>query len=328
VRLGGDGLADCAPEPWPDDPMERPPVLSAHQLYEQRWMFHGSAFQTVTRTLGVSPDGSRAVLRPTEAPGSLLDGAGQVLGQWLIEHHPEDWIAFPMAIERVTFHAPAPAVGADVECAVRVTGLTDDSVTADMRLTGVDGSPLITVAGWRDRRFAGGPRAGAVHRFADLNTLAVHQPRGWHLLTEPWSDLASREFHVRKYLSGSEREDYRRLVPTSQRSWLLRRVVVKDAVRDWLWDHGRGPVYPAEIEVLDGLGGSCTVRGRHGLRLPILDVAADANREVGVALVRAGRAGRKARIRVEQGPGPVAAGCSEACSVTGPSGRVHTVSWN
>ena len=121
VRLGGETLADGVSEPWPAEPMERPPALLAHQLYEQRWMFHGPAFQVVTRTLGVSARGIRAVLRPTSAPGSLLDGAGQVLGQWVIEHHPESWIAFPASIGRVAFHAPQPAAGTDVECAVRVS---------------------------------------------------------------------------------------------------------------------------------------------------------------------------------------------------------------
>lgn len=328
VRLGGESQAGIAAEPWLAEPVEHPPALLAHQLYEQRWMFHGPAFQVVTRTLGISPRGIRAVLRPTEAAGSLLDGAGQVLGQWLIEHRPESWIAFPAAIDRVTFHAPPPEAGTDVECAVRVIRVSDDAVTADMRLTGSDGLPLATVTGWHDRRFAGGPRTGAVHRFAGLNILAEQQPEGWHLLVEPWPDLASREFHLRKYLAGPERAVYRGLAPTAQRSWLLRRVVVKDAVRDWLWDHGHGPVFPAEVEVLDGPGGECAVRGRHGLRLPALDVAADADREVGVALVQAGGRDRTARIRIEEGSCPQAAGCSEVRPVTGPGDRVHTVSWN
>jgi malonyl CoA-acyl carrier protein transacylase len=329
VRLGGESLPGGVSEPWRAEPMERPPALLAHQLYEQRWMFHGPAFQVLTRTLGVSARGIRAILRPTSAPGSLLDGAGQVLGQWVIEHHPESWIAFPASIGRVAFHAPQPAAGTDVECAVRVTGVTDDAITADMRLTGSDGLPLITVTGWHDRRFAGGPQTGAVHRFAGLNTLAEQQSGGWHLLVEPWPDIASREFHLRKYLSGPERAAYRRLTPTAQRSWLLRRVVVKDAVRDWLWDHGHGPLFPAEIEVLDdGPDGRGRVRGRHGLRLPALDVAADANREIGVALVQVSGSGRPARIRVEEGRCPAAADCSDACPVTGPGGRVHTVSWN
>lgn len=329
VRLASESPASDMPEPWPAEPMEHRPALLAHQLYEQRWMFHGPAFQVVTRTLGVSARGIRAVLRPTSAPGSLLDGAGQVLGQWVIEHHPASWIAFPASIGRVAFHAPQPAAGTDVECAVRVTGVTTDAITADMRLAGLDGVPLITVTGWHDRRFAGGPQTGAVHRFAGLNTLAEQQSGGWHLLVEPWPDIASREFHLRKYLSGPERAAYRRLTPTAQRSWLLRRVVVKDAVRVWLWDHGHGPLFPAEIEVLDdGPDGRCQVRGRNGLRLPALDVAADANREIGVALVQASDCDRTARIRVEEGRCPIAAGCSDACPVTGPGGRVHTVSWN
>lgn len=292
-------------------------------------MLHGPAFQTVIRTLAAGAGGIRAVLRPGDAPGSLLDGAGQVLGQWLIEHHPESWIAFPASIDRVTFHAGPPAVGADVECTMRIAEVTDTEVAADLRLTGADGAALVTVTGWCNRRLLGGPRAGMVHRFADLNTLSVHQPRGWHLLVAPWPDLPSRELHVRTYLSASERAEHRRQRPGARQPWLLRRIVVKDAVRDWLWDHGHGPLFPAEIEPLDGPDGECTVRGRHGLQLPVLDVAADADRDIGVALVRAGRVGgRRALMRIVAGSGPAAPGCSGACRVTGPDGRVHTVSWN
>ena len=174
-----------------------------------------------------------------------------------------------------------------------------------MRLTGADGRLLSTVTGWHDRRFAGGPQTGAVHRFAGLNILAEQRSEGWHLLVEPWPDIASREFHLRKYLSGPERAAYRRLTPTAQRSWLLRRVVVKDAVRDWLWDHGHGPLFPAEIEVLgEGPGRQCHVRGRHGLRLPALDVAADADRGDRRGAGSGGQPDRTARIRVEEGSVP------------------------
>ena len=52
---------------------------------------------------------------------------------------------------------------------------------------------------------------------------------------------------------------YERFNPLQQRRWLLACIAVKDAVRQWLWDRGAGPVFPAEIAV-DGLPGEADGR--------------------------------------------------------------------
>jgi hypothetical protein len=84
--------------------------------------------------------------------------------------------------------------------------------------------------------------------------LSRRTPDGWHVLREAWPDAASRELLMRRYLNAAERARYERFNPLQQRRWLLAGMAVKDAVRQWLWDRGAGPVFPAEVAV-DGLPG-------------------------------------------------------------------------
>jgi Polyketide synthase dehydratase len=285
--------------PWFPEPDERPATLRADQLYEDGWMFHGPSFQAVTAVLGIGSDGVRAELTVPGAPGGLMDGAGQVLGHWLIERDPERWIAFPAGIESIRFHGPQPPIGVAVRCAVRIRGLTDETVEADMRLTR-DGLPLVTVTGWRDRRLESGGALGDVHRFTESVTVAEQQPDGWWLVAERWLDLASREFYLHKYLNAAERDEYQDCSPRARRGWLLRRIAVKDAVRGWLWEQGEGPIFPAELAVAESDDGHCEVSGVYGLSLPSLDVATASCHEVGVAYVRRSVDGSTCRIRVSE----------------------------
>jgi hypothetical protein len=82
---------------------------------------------------------------------------------------------------------------------------------------------------------------------------------------------------MRRYLNAAERARYERFHPLQQRRWLLACMAVKDAVRQWLWDRGAGPVFPAEVEV-DGLAGdtggaSREPRVRGAFRTPRVSVA-------------------------------------------------------
>jgi hypothetical protein len=283
VLLGQEYPVDVSPA-WQPEADERAPALTAEELYGQRWMFHGPRFQVVTAATAISATGIRGELTVPTAPGALLDGVGQLLGQWLVERHPARWIAFPTRFRQVRQHAPLPPAGAAVRCSVRVRALTEDTIVADARLTH-DDRPLVSITGWCDRRFDSSARAAAVHRFPEHNTLSERRPGGWWVMVESSPSLASREFYLRKYLGGGEHQEYENCAPRERRAWLLRRIVVKDAVRGWLWEHGFGPLFPAEIAVDVEDPEHPTVSGRHGLRVPELRVAVAAAQRVAVATV-------------------------------------------
>jgi phosphopantetheinyl transferase len=100
-----------------------------------------------------------------------------------------------------------------------------------------------------------------VFLFPEHNLIAQRQPGGWFLVQDRWPDPATRELVMRRYLSGAERADYQRRTPRAAQQWLLGRIAVKDAVRQWLWDRGAGPVFPIEITVTNDASGRPRVTG-------------------------------------------------------------------
>ncbi|MFI6034723.1 beta-ketoacyl synthase N-terminal-like domain-containing protein [Streptomyces sp. NPDC051315] len=288
------------PAPWTTDPVgERVPDHTAAQLYADRWMFHGPAFQGVTELTAIGDRHVRGVITTPPAPGALLDNVGQILGYWIMATRTERTVVFPVGMREMRFYGPHPAPGTEVACLVRITSLTDTVLEADVQLT-VDGTVWAELYGWQDRRFDNDPRTRPVERFPERNTLSETRPGGWSLLHERWPDLASRELIMRNSLGGPERSEYAEHAPRGRRQWLLGRIAAKDAVRRWLWDHGEGPVFPAELRVRNDGVGRPYVTGVHGRVLPPLDVSLAHCAEAGVAIVRPHTPGPGPGIDIEE----------------------------
>ncbi|TVL88747.1 beta-ketoacyl synthase N-terminal-like domain-containing protein [Streptomyces sp. SAJ15] len=277
-----------APAPWCADPAtERVPVHTAKELYSERWMFHGPAFQGVSEITAVGDRHIRGVIIAPAAPGALLDNVGHLLGYWIVAAHTERTSVLPVGLRHVRVFGPPPRPGTTVRCLVRISSLTETVLEADAQLV-VDGRVWVELAGWQDRRFDSLPETKLVERFPERHTLSRPQPSGWVLLHEWWRDAASRDLVMRNHLGRAERLAFERQPPRGRRQWLLGRIAVKDAVRQWLWDRGEGPVFPAEIGVENDPSGRPYVTGVHGRRLPALGVTLSHRAETGVALVRPG----------------------------------------
>jgi acyl transferase domain-containing protein/phosphopantetheinyl transferase len=273
------------PHPRPDPTTERVPDHTASHLYDERWMFHGPAFQGVTELTAIGDRHVRGTITTPPAPGSLLDNVGQILGYWIMSTRTERTVVFPVGMREMRFYGPHPRPGTEVECLVRITSLTDTALEADVQLT-VDGVVWADLTGWQDRRFDNDPQTRPVERFPERNTLSEARPGGRTLLNERWPDLASRDLIMRNSLSSVERSQYAEHPPRGRRQWLLGRIALKDAVRQWLWGHGEGPVFPAEIRVHNDEAGRPYVTGLHGRTLPPLDVSLAHAAEAAVAIVR------------------------------------------
>nr|WP_078890088.1 type I polyketide synthase [Streptomyces sp. NBRC 110468] len=288
------------PAPWPTGPgAERTPDHTAAQLYDERWMFHGPAFQGVTELTAIGDRHIRGVITTPPAPGALLDNVGQILGYWIMATRTERTVVFPVGMREMRFHGPHPAPGTEVGCLVRITSLTDAFLEADVQLT-AGGTVRAELYGWQDRRFDNDPKTRPVERFPDRHTLSETRPGGWQLLHERWPDLASRELIMRNSLGCAERSQYAEHAPRGRRQWLLGRIAVKDAVRQWLWDQGEGPVFPAELRVRNDEAGRPLVTGVHGRVLPALDVSLAHCAEAAVAIVRPHTPGPGPGIDIEE----------------------------
>ena len=172
-----------------------------------------------------------------------------------------DRLAFPAGIDQLHYYGPAPRPSERVRCTVRIASVSATEVFADLELRRADGQLWARIDRWRDRRFNTDEVTWPVFLFPELNRIAQRQPGGWFLVQDRWPDPATRELIMRRYLSSDERAEYQRRTPRAAQQWLLGRIVVKDAVRQWLWDAGAGPVFPIEITVTNDASGRPRVMG-------------------------------------------------------------------
>ncbi|MFF4160942.1 beta-ketoacyl synthase N-terminal-like domain-containing protein [Streptomyces sp. NPDC001678] len=273
------------PAPWPVPAGESAPAVSARRMYDERWMFHGPLFRGVTAVTALGDRHLRGVLTAPPAPGALLDNAGQLLGYWLMATRSERTVVLPAGIRGIRYHGPEPAPGERVDCHIRVTSLTETLLAADIQL-GRGGTVWCEIHGWEDRRFDSPAVTEGIRRRPGHSTVSLLHDGGWHLVFDHWPDPASRELTVRNLMGGAERRAYADQPPRRRRQWLLGRIAAKDAVRHHLWQHGAGPVFPAEIRVRNDTAGRPHPEGVHGRELPPLGLSLAHCQEAAVALVR------------------------------------------
>ncbi|MGW3007764.1 beta-ketoacyl synthase N-terminal-like domain-containing protein [Streptomyces sp. NPDC001219] len=258
VRLGDYAtvtvhLAAQHPAPPPPDPMGlasgRAAPVSAEALYRDRWMFHGPAFAGVHEVRTLAADGIRGTLRALPAPGALLDAAGQLLGHWMQLTLSGDRLVFPATLDRVRLFGPPPRTGALLTATARIREVTAGSVRGEVELCGADGGVWARLEGWTYRRFGADERVWPMKFTPEVCGIGEPRPGGWCLARRRWSDPASQELVMRRYLGAAERAHYERCAPRARTAWLLGRIAAKDAVRELLWESGAGPLFPAEIPV-------------------------------------------------------------------------------
>ncbi|RXS68140.1 4'-phosphopantetheinyl transferase superfamily protein, partial [Streptomyces sp. TM32] len=252
-------LAALHPAPPPPDlsPLTSggPAPVSASALYRDRWMFHGPAFAGVHEVGTLAADGIRGTLRALPAPGALLDAAGQLLGHWMQLKLSGDRLVFPATLDRVRLYGPPPREGALLAATARIRAVRPGTVRGDVELCRADGAVWARLEGWTYRRFGADERVWPMKFTPEVCGIGEPRPGGWCLARRRWSDPASQELVMRRYLGAAERARYERCAPHSRTAWLLGRIAAKDAVRELLWDEGAGPVFPAEVAVVnDGHG--------------------------------------------------------------------------
>jgi acyl transferase domain-containing protein/phosphopantetheinyl transferase len=243
---------------------ERPSHVSAGDLYDGRWLFHGPRFQGVREITGYADDGIAGQLVSLAAPGGLLDNAGQLMGFWIRTTVAADKLAFPASVAHLELFGPHPEPGVELGCTVWVRSVTDTLVTADLELRLPDGSLWARITGWTDRRFLTDDAVDPILRWPESHRISEDQPGGWMLLRDRWNDPANRELVMRRYLASAERKQYEQQNPRGRHRWLLGRIAAKDAVRQWLWDQGAGPLYPAEFEIANEATGQPFAAGLPG----------------------------------------------------------------
>lgn len=237
--------------------------IAAEELYSQRWMFHGPAYQRVVAVEALSESGIAGVLEAGAALGSLLDGAGQLLGLFLMLTAERDRLAMPIRIAELSYHRIAPMPGERVQCSVRVTTVDATRLVADIRVGDRRGL-WVEAIGWEDRRFATDDPLWRMIRWPERNTLCELAGGRASVALTRYRDLLTFDMLVGRYLEHAEREWLMRVDPRQRWRALLSRVAAKDAVRDALRNEGVDGVFPVEVSVAPDRGEAllASCRGR------------------------------------------------------------------
>ncbi|MEN3609150.1 beta-ketoacyl synthase N-terminal-like domain-containing protein [Plantactinospora sp. ZYX-F-223] len=274
------------PPPLRYDPgTERPPTISAAQMYAERLMFHGPMFQGVSEVHALGDMHVRGAVTTPSPPGALLDNALQLIGNWLITTQPWRTVALPVALGRIRFFGPPPPAGKAFTCVARVRSIDDTQLVADTQL--VDGDRVYAVIeGAVDRRFDSHPSARPAERFPERYPMSQRQPEGWAMAFDAWTDPVTLAMAARGILGGAAYADFERQPPATRKRWLLGRIAAKDAVRFRLWEDGHVDVYPIELTVRDEPDGRSRVDPRPGRGMPECDVSLAQCAEMAVAIAR------------------------------------------
>lgn len=289
---------------WPDAPPARdhalddprPLAVPMDEVYPERWMFHGPAYQGL---VDLGPTGAHGIVGAVQvpsAPGALLDNVGQVIGFWGFERLPVDGLGFPARIGRIAFFGPEPAVGERLAVTARIDHVGPTSYRGDLDVLHA-GRVWARIDGWENRRFETDDVVFPFLRKPGVYGLAEPVADGLFRVRERWRTSASRELLIRRYLDLPHLALYEAVPPWERRAWVLRRVAACDAVRAWLWAAGHGPVYPIDVQVDEDADGGLVVSTPTHRDVRVAVFAAD-----GLAVARVAE-GRTPRV----GPAELAA---------------------
>ena len=228
----------------------RPTRHTAREMFDQRLMFHGPAFQGVTALGPVGDDGMLGDFAALDTPGSLLDDLGKLIAYWAIDRAGIGEAALPTGVASVELFGPKPHDGRPVHCDIRVVEVQRDLIRADGVLVLEDGTLLARVRGWTSILFHLDELMAPMHHDAGRHDVTEPQPGGWYVVRERWPTGPARDLTARRFLSRPERAEYARLNLAEQRRWLLDTIAAKDAVRRWLRDRFGVESFPVEVTLV------------------------------------------------------------------------------
>lgn len=228
---------------------ERATAIDARQLYDENWMFHGPAYQSITELGPIADNGIRGKLKVSVGEGALLDNMGQLAGYWVMELD-EDCLAMPIGIEKISFYSPDPEVGEELGCDVFIRHLDDSNCISDQQLIDKRGQVRVRIDGWHTRRYTMDKRFWIHSKQVQKYLLSDCFPQGFVLFDDRYDAAITRDYLARRYLNQDEMAVYNTISPRRKRQWLSGRVAVKDAIRNHLWSRkGHYDFWPKEITI-------------------------------------------------------------------------------
>ena len=188
---------------------------------------------------------------------AVIDGAGQLLGSW---SQTRGAYMLPIGIDKLELYRPSPPPGARVPIRLEITRFDLDAnvATCDFEVQDGEGDVWMRVRGWRDRVFVKQSGFMEVHRAPERRCLsrprtAAGLPANSVCTEIREDDLSSGSLAwiAALHLTSDELAGLRTMIGKRRSQFLLGRIAVKDAVRQWLAQQrgDKDMLHPAAISI-------------------------------------------------------------------------------
>ncbi|VUD47114.1 Narbonolide/10-deoxymethynolide synthase PikA2, modules 3 and 4 [Thalassocella blandensis] len=226
---------------------KRPAHISAREMYDDNWMFHGPAYQSITTLGPMADNGIQGKLKVSAGEGALLDNMGQLAGYWVMEQDV-DPLAMPVGVQKIHFYGPDPKVGDELHCDVLIRKLDKEACISDLQLIDHEQKINVVIEGWETRRFTM-DKDFMVNSFSVQKRLVSQSwPQGFVMFLDNYEKANTRDYMVKCMLTIEERREYESLPPRRKRQWLAGRIAAKDAIRHTIWQRdGVSELFPKEL---------------------------------------------------------------------------------
>src|SRR5581483_137553 len=262
--------------------------FTPERLYEDA-MFHGPMWRGVRSVDWVAAGGSGATLETLRREGMLgsgeypefvldpvlLDAAGQLIGFWAADLLERGHVVFPFRLTALEVFAPPPPAGEVFDCRAQIELDGEQLVRSDIDVVGADGTVVLRLHGWEDKRFDIPPAFRALSRPHSAAVLSSDWPAAAQAAgaagvacrrigVELGADAGLwRQIWAGRVLGRREREAFAALAapPRRQLEWLAARTASKEAVAALVRQLAGVELLPAEIEILADQRGRPVVVG-------------------------------------------------------------------
>jgi phosphopantetheinyl transferase len=279
--------------------------LTSEQIYGERHMFHGPSFQCLAGEIIIGDEGvvgefirhsTEGLFRSTRCPQllmdpALLDGIGQIIGIWAMEHGR---YVFPTGLTKLEIYCPPPPVGARVPVRVEITQAEGKRLLANVEVQDGAGAVWMRIKDWGSWKFYWEQRLVDFRRFPNQYLLGQATPlpdldKGSICLMVTATEFQNFDFGIlaRHCLSMEEMAVFHSYirVPERQKQWLLGRIVTKDAVRRWAAEQTQAAMlHPAAFTIDNDVRGRPFVKTLPGCEMPpLVSIAHSETRAIAVA---------------------------------------------
>jgi 3-oxoacyl-(acyl-carrier-protein) synthase/phosphopantetheinyl transferase (holo-ACP synthase) len=223
------------------------PPTKIQDIY-QYFLFHGPKYQSIVEVMKVTHKGLRAHIRKTEGKGSMLDNLGQLLGLYCHFTLDKNQVTFPMRVDEIYFYQDFTDQRGIFEYTLFIKEINEGEAVSNVVIKR-DGKVWCIVKGWHNRRFEFDKKTmNAIMRPKESLLASVLTDNVFYFSHE---STISGDFVFDRYLNSKEKEYHKSLFLNKGKEYLISRIALKDAVREYIRKSNEKSdyIFPIEIDI-------------------------------------------------------------------------------